>query len=273
MQNFTYHCHTNSLGIFDGHNSAEEMISRAEELGFSEIGISNHLICNPHIQDLQNMNSIYFSDYNQAEDIYKRNIEDIRKAALNHRIKVLVGFEVDYFNDAEWLRFFDKLRTRLEADYFIGASHLIYSSDYKTIIRALRLQQQSILVTDDIAQNGLRNHWKNIMAAARSGYFDFIAHIDIIKNKGFCTSPEWDELKLELIETLAETKTPYELNTKGLRVCNETYPSLWFIKQLARRDVPVIISDDAHSVNEIGNYFEEAESMLASVNYSARFRM
>lgn len=273
MQDFTYHCHTNALGIFDGRNTAEEMIARAEELGFREIGISNHLICNPHVLEIKNMNAIYFGDYNQVEDVYKRNIEDIRQAAQNHNIKVLVGFEVDYFNDPEWLRFFEKLRARLEADYYIGSSHLVYSSDYKAIIRPLCLLERPDLITDDLARNGLRNHWKNIMAAARSGYFDFIAHIDLIKNKGFCTSPEWDELKLELIETLAETKTPYELNTKGLRICNETYPSMWFIEQLARRDVPVIISDDAHSVNEIGDHFEEAESILASVNYSVRFHL
>lgn len=271
MQNFTYHCHTNALGIFDGRNSAEEMIAGAEALGFSEIGISNHLICNPHIQDIKNMNAIYFGDYNRVEDIYKRNIEDIREAASKHKIKVLVGFEVDYFNDTEWLNFFEKMRCRLEADYFIGSSHLIYSSDYKTIIRPLYLQQQSDLVTDDIARNGLRNYWKNIMASIRSGYFDFIAHIDLIKNKGFCTSPEWQELKLELVETFASTKTPYELNTKGMRICNEMYPSMWFIEQLGRRKVPVLISDDAHSVSELGDHFEQAESLLASVNYPVRF--
>lgn len=41
MQNFSYHTHT----VFsDGHNTIEEMLDRAEELGWREIGISDHLI-------------------------------------------------------------------------------------------------------------------------------------------------------------------------------------------------------------------------------------
>lgn len=49
VQNFTYHSHNNSQGIFDGSNSAEEMIGKAEELGFEAIGVSNHLCLHPNM--------------------------------------------------------------------------------------------------------------------------------------------------------------------------------------------------------------------------------
>lgn len=45
MQKFSYHTHTNSFGVYDGHNSAAEMIAAAEAAGYTELGISNHLIC------------------------------------------------------------------------------------------------------------------------------------------------------------------------------------------------------------------------------------
>ena len=46
MQNFSYHTHT----VFsDGHNTIEEMLDRAEELGWREIGISDHLIVHKNI--------------------------------------------------------------------------------------------------------------------------------------------------------------------------------------------------------------------------------
>ena len=51
MQKFSYHTHTNILG-FDGKNTAEEMIKKAEEIGFEEIGISNHFIYHPNLQIL-----------------------------------------------------------------------------------------------------------------------------------------------------------------------------------------------------------------------------
>lgn len=45
MQKFSYHTHTDSFGVYDGHNSATEMIAAAEAAGYTELGISNHLIC------------------------------------------------------------------------------------------------------------------------------------------------------------------------------------------------------------------------------------
>lgn len=273
MQDFTYHCHTNSLKIFDGRNSADQMITRAEELGFKEIGISNHLICHPCISEVDKVQAMFFREYHQVEDIYKRNIEDIHNAAAKHKIKVWVGFEVDYFNDPEWLRFFEKLRSKLEVDYYIGSSHLIYSTDYKTILKIKYLNTRPDLLNDDIVQNGLRNHWKNIISSVKSGYFTFMAHIDQIRDKGFCISSEWDELKIELIETLAKYKTPYELSTKGLRKGNDFYPSRWFVEQLCQRQVPVLISDDAHTIQDLGDNFALAESLLDSLKYPVRFHL
>ena len=83
MQNYTYHSHTNTLGIYDGNNSAEEMIRQAEEKGFSEIGITNHLICHPNICKIDKYASMYFRDYRIVKDIYKKTIEEIKTASLN----------------------------------------------------------------------------------------------------------------------------------------------------------------------------------------------
>ena len=41
MQKFSYHTHTN---FSDGSNSLEQMLEKAVSLGWSEIGISDHLI-------------------------------------------------------------------------------------------------------------------------------------------------------------------------------------------------------------------------------------
>lgn len=47
MQNFSYHTHTN---ISDGKNTIEEMVAKAVDLGWKEIGISNHLIVHKDIK-------------------------------------------------------------------------------------------------------------------------------------------------------------------------------------------------------------------------------
>lgn len=273
MQKFTYHTHTNSLNIFDGANSAKEMISKAEELGFEEIGISNHLICNPNIAEIDKYAKMYFRDYKQAADIYKRTVEDIRLAAQEHNIKVLVGFEVDFFQDKEWRNFFDKLIKEIEVDYLIGSSHFIYNNDSSNINKINYLKTRPDTLDAETINNGLANHWKNIIACINSGYFDFIAHLDQVCAKGFCLDSKWDEYKWQVIESLAKTNTAYELSTKGLRKFKQFMPSKWFVDALNKLNVPVLISDDAHHIEHIGENFELAESLLSSLNYKSRFKL
>ena len=46
-QNFSYHTHTN---FSDGKNTVLEMVKRAKELGFCELGISDHLSIHKNMQ-------------------------------------------------------------------------------------------------------------------------------------------------------------------------------------------------------------------------------
>lgn len=273
MQNFTYHCHTNSLQIFDGQNSVDEMVCRAEQLGFETIGISNHLICHPAIGMIDKYAPMYFRDYNKADETYKRISEEIRTVSLKHKIKVLVGFEVDYFKDIEWENFFEKLQHSLDADYYIGASHFIYNSDYSAVNKIGYLRTCPQTLDKDTISNGLHNHWNNIIAAIDSGYFDFMAHLDLIRDKGFCLGGEWEEPRWKVIEALDKMKTAFELSTKGLRYGTDMYPTRWMVEELCNRQVPVLISDDAHNVETIGENFAVAESLLENLNYTTRFHL
>ena len=101
MQNFTYHTHNREQN-FDGHQSAETMIAAAEEKGFAEIGVSNHLICHKNLQIENGWQPMFFQDFQSGGECYKKHIELIRQAAEKHNIKVRVGFEGDFFPSAYW---------------------------------------------------------------------------------------------------------------------------------------------------------------------------
>ena len=102
MQNFSYHTHT----VFsDGHNTIEEMLDRAEELGWREIGISDHLIVHKNITRSRSFprwmnspnNHVYRTDFAKAAEDFARHAENVRRAARGRRLKVKVGAEVDWF--------------------------------------------------------------------------------------------------------------------------------------------------------------------------------
>lgn len=83
MQNFSYHTHT----VFsDGHNTIEEMLDRAEELGWREIGISDHLIVHKNITRSRSFprwmnspnNHVYRTGFVAAAEDFARHAENVR---------------------------------------------------------------------------------------------------------------------------------------------------------------------------------------------------
>lgn len=266
MQKFSYHTHTNSFGLFDGRNSAKEMIKKAEEIGYVELGISNHICCHHNYPQFSPM---FFNDYRQAEDVYKRVTEEIRTEALSSKIKIYVGFEVDYFPDLIWQRHFEKMIEHLQPDYLIGSTHTLCESDFGKIYN---LYDKNKLAAEKIKEL-LPNYWRNVVATIQSGYFDIIGHIDLLKIFGLCRGPEWRESKQMVIEALASAKQVYELNTSGWRKAGEQHPERWMLEELNRRNIPVVISDDAHSTEMLAQYFTEAETLLESLSYKNRWSM
>lgn len=271
IQNYTYHTHNNEMR-FDGHNSAEEMITKAEELGFEAIGVSNHLICYPRIfrSDVEPM---FFTDFDKALDCYKRHIDILREAQNRHRIKIYVGFETDYFDSPQWRDNFEKMRRQLDVDYLIGSTHVLRTPDLTQVYNIYHLHYLPALPQRAEYQELLRSYWQNIVRCIESGYFDFIAHIDYADIFNLYDAPEWDEYRWQVIETLDKCKQPYELNTSGFNRIGRQHPATWMLEELNKRDIPVVISDDAHGVEMIGQHFEKAEQLLADIGYKKRFKL
>ena len=269
MQKFSYHCHTNSFDIFDGRSTTKEMIENAVKIGFTEIGISNHVCCNALCS---NYHPMFFQDFNKAFSMYSKVSDEIRREAENHNIKVLVGFEVDFFASAEWRRNFEKHVKNLDYDYLIGTTHFLSNNTETVICNMYEQQRKPIDMNQDLLNEYLKGYWIRSIEAVKSGYFNFIAHLDNCKIFNHCMGDEWNDYKSRLVEALKESKTPYELNTSGWERASEQYPSDWMIKELNTAGVPILISDDAHQTSEQGQHFDKAEALLAKLDYKNRFK-
>ena len=99
-----------------------------------------------------------------------------------------------------------------------------------------------------------------------------MAHIDLHKIFNLGVGPEWDKQKWQVIETLSEYNQPFELNTSGWNKANEQHPHDWMLRELAKRNVPIIISDDAHSTQMLGQHFARAEQLLSDINYTNHWK-
>lgn len=270
VQNFTYHSHNNSQGVFDGQSSAEEMIARAEELNFEAIGVSNHLCLHPN---MPSAHSMFFNDPQKALDTYKKMYAELDEVAARHRIKVYKGFEVDFFPSVAWRNMFEKIIKQLDYDYLIGASHFICSADEKFLCNIYHLNQLPAATKDETIQKNLRGYWNNIRGAVESGYFDFIAHLDYCTVCDLCTEPEWDDVKWELVDVLSSHRQPFEINAGGITRIGRPFPEWRFCDELIKRNVPVVISCDSHHYSQIGRHFSEVEKYLADKGCKHRFKI
>lgn len=263
MQNFSLHAHSKTV-VFDADNSVLEMAIEAEKKGFEVFGISNHLHVHPNVP--QN-NTMSFRNPAEAIVWYQRVVDEIREAAAKVSIPLLIGFEVDFYPSVSWRNTFEKILKKIPHDYLIGATHVLRTPD-ESVIYGMHYEPNLADLGEDI----WLSYFENVEACIKSGYFDWIAHIDLPKQffPGFVE--RYFDRFCHLADVLEKHKTAVELNTGGLRrkFIGELYPAPSIIDELKKRKVKLLISDDSHRLKDVGAHFKEAEEILE--NYPYRFK-
>lgn len=234
-----------------------EFATRAAALGLDEIGFADHAPMPAH-----------FDDWRMLREELPRYFEEIEKArAAFPRLTIRLGLECDYLAGCEgWI---EELRGMAEWDYFIGSVHYLPDGtgvDHPQFLSRYR---------DGETQQIWDAYWPAYERAIRSGLFDFMAHPDLPKKFGFAPGGDLRRYYEPAVAALAETRTPFEINTAGWRKdCREQYPAAAFLELAARADVPLLINSDAHAVDELGAGFAEAAMLAKSTGFThtARFR-
>ncbi|MBR5154477.1 MAG: histidinol-phosphatase HisJ family protein [Alphaproteobacteria bacterium] len=273
MQNFTLHTHNNELR-FDGYADAKTMIQKAQDLNFQTIGVSNHVLVNQSFNFSPVDEPMYFNDFNKATSAYLKHIEILENLKQEFKIDIKIGFECDFFTSKDWRNSFEKMIQQLPVDYLIGSNHFLKSQDESFLCNIYHLKKIPNRPNDEDIHLYTINHFKNIIECIKSGYFTFIAHLDYCTIFNLGNDSRYDVYKQEIIEILEKTKTPIEINTSGYDRINRPHPAPWIIEELSKSNlVPILISDDAHRPESIGQHFEEAEKLLKNLNYTNRFNL
>ena len=264
IQNFSLHTHT--VG-FDGRNTPAEMIARARQLKMVALGISNHFIVHPNIKKTKfyphavngGYETIYSSSFDEAIARFKPHYEDLSRLSDKCGIKLYRGMEVDYFDSSEWLRGFERAMKILRPDYIICASHFI---EYDGML----CNVHDMANTDEKSRKEMvKLYWEKIARAAETGMFNWMAHLDLPKKVGVGHEASWADTENAVMDSIAKSKTPIEINTGLYRpTCDEPYPSPRILKMAACANIPVLLSDDAHSAEQMGRNFNRAYDLATS---------
>jgi histidinol-phosphatase (PHP family) len=108
-------------------------------------------------------------------------------------------------------------------------------------------------------------YFATVAGAARSGRFDVLSHLDLVKIFGLRTGPEHYD---GVVEAIAESGVAVEVSTAGWRKpVGEIYPAPALLARLAERGVPITLASDAHVAELVGEDFPRALEVAREAGY------
>lgn len=240
-----YHIHTYRCCHATG--TMEEYLTEAERKGLSEIGFADHfplemLGCTPENQ------------VSMRADELEEYLTDVRAIQDRAAIPVRLGIEVDYLPGCEAVT--GELLAAYPFDYVIGSIHFLNGWDFTHPGQVDRYKKADLDVLYE-------EYFTAIGQLAKSGLFDIVGHLDVVKKFAFFPQRNWDKLMRETCATLAGSGICVELNTSGWRApVNEAYPSEAFLKICREMRIPITLGSDAHCPQDVGRGLTRASAML-----------
>lgn len=246
-----YHLHTPLCRHASG--SPGDYLAEARRKGLKEIGFADHFP----------LGLLGFTPQSEVTMLpaelpgYVRQIGKLAKTTGD--ITVKLGIEVDYLPGTAGK--LDDILSEYPFDYVIGSVHFMDQWDFTHPAHAADFE------TADLDEAYTR-YFGLVHEACRSGLFDIIGHIDVIKKFGYrpagCIEHYWSRTA----RILKETGTCLELNTAGRDApVGEFYPDHAFLEICRSEGVPVTLGSDAHSPGQVGRHFAEGTALLEAAGY------
>lgn len=229
----------------------------AVERGIPEIAITDHVDFDPRDPAFE------YSRYDDRERVVRGAAERWAREGVTIRFGAELTFNRRWEADVrEHLRHY-------RYDYVIGSVHDWPESPYwPSRVREWTAGRS----LDEI----VAPYYAEIIAAARSGLFDTIGHLDVVKRylhphvtaADLATRPDLQEPALQAI---VEAGVSLEVNSSGLRYPGgETYPSAAVVARYGELGGErVVVGSDAHSRGSFAARLDESYRHLAAAGFDA----
>jgi histidinol-phosphatase (PHP family) len=240
----------------DSRVSTDVYAAAAVERGIAEIAVTDHVDFEPGAPAF---------GYTTFED-RERVVRDAAERWGPQGLQIRFGVELTY--DRSWEADIREHLARHAYDFTIGSVHDRVDSPYSPWRVGAWVQGRSL--AEIVAPS-----FDEVEAAARSGLFDAIGHIDGVKRYVFPHVKPADfeaapELYEPILRALVESGTALEVNTSGLRYSIEQafpYPAIVArFRELGGRAVSV--GSDAHSADHFAWGLADGYAMAAEAGFS-----
>ncbi len=240
------HNHTTLCNHAEG--ELHEYIQEAISQGIDVYGVSDHAP--------MDFDPKYRMSFEQMPK-YEAMIKEVQQKYAD-QIDILFAYEVDYLPGH-----MDKRVLEADVDYLIGSAHFIDKWGFDNPEFIGRYEGADI---DTIWQE----YFDLIRDMAKTGYFDVIGHLDLIKVfKYMPKNTEIPHIAEEALQAIKQADMVLELNVAGYRKpCAEPYPSRALLGRAFELDIPITFASDAHKPEQVGLYRQEIEAFAKEVGYT-----
>jgi len=186
---------------------------------------------------------------------YEKKVQELNYT-YHDDIEILLGYEVDFLQN-----YMDKRVLNSKVDYLIGSVHFLGGWGFDNPEFIGEYKNKDI---DKIWQD----YFDTITALAKSGLFDIVGHIDLIKVFKFLPKKEIKLIAHEAIKEIKKADMTVELNMAGYKKpIKELYPSTDILELIQEHDIPITFGSDAHTPEEVCKYEDRLKDVLKSFDF------
>jgi len=239
--------HNHTIRCNHAKGSMESYIQRAIKLGIDIYGFSEHAP--------MNFDSYYRLKFDEMR-AYEQDVLAL-KNRYKDKIKILLGYEVDYIKNHVDKRLLDS-----KVDYLIGSVHFLETWGFDNPEFIGEYTNRDI---DQVWQS----YFDQIEAMAKTGHFDIVGHLDLIKVFKFMPKKDIRLIATNALKAIKQSNMVIELNTAGLRKpIRELYPAPLLLELAYEMDIQITFSSDAHAIGQVGFKYEEAVKLAKKTGYT-----
>ena len=249
------HLHTNLSP--DSDVPIDVFAEQAVQRGIAEIAITDHV-------DFERGAPAYaYSSFQERE----RVVREAAERWADRGVAIRFGVELTY--DRSWEQDVRDHLARHTYDFTIGSVHDRVGSPYAP-------GRVAAWVAGKTLHEIVAPMFDEVEAAARSGLFDVIGHIDVVKRYLYPHLTATDlagapELYEPILRALVHSGTALEINTSGLRHgVGETYPSPAIVARYrAMGGRAITIGSDGHRADQFAWALADGYAAAASAGFDA----
>jgi len=231
--------------------NAERYRVVAEERGIAELGVAEHV--HRFTQSLEIWQHPWWRKW-------ARDDVDDYCAFVREETDLRLGIEMDFVAGRE-----DRIAAFLEGrewDYVVGSVHFVGDA----AVDLEGTEWEHVWGRGDRPERVWQRYFETLAEAARSGLYDIMAHPDLVKVWGSARpAPERDPRHFyePAVEAMLDANVAMEVSTAGLRKpVGEIYPARAMIEMAVDAGVPIALSSDAHTPDDLGRDYDKALALL-----------